>query len=193
MPQAEVLRLHGQQHAMAGHGQTDPGREADPAHLDGPGRLQPGPVHARHPQDVSGGYHGPHGHGELRAERSQYGAGAGPPHPHPGGPGVRSALDRHHADSPGQALGGARAHEDGVVPRAQIVEEVPADALDPPAPMDLREHDGDLGTFHGAGSGAGHGEGRPRDTSPRHTSPRDTSPPVVAVVRRCVGGATTQA
>ena len=172
---AEVLRLQGQQGAVPGHGEAHPGRDLKPAHRDGPGRLQPRPVHARHPQDVARRHHRAHGHDGLCPQRFQDLGEAGPADPHPGGPGIRVPGDGHHPDSLGQPLGGARADEDGVVPRGQIVQQVPADPLDTSAPVNLREDDGDLRTAHA----------RPRLTG--------LGPPAVVVVGQFVRTTTTRA
>jgi len=51
----EIAGLHRQQRRVAGHEEPDPCRYPHRADLHGPGRLEPGPVHAGNPQDVTGG------------------------------------------------------------------------------------------------------------------------------------------
>ncbi len=108
MAPAEVLRLQGQQGAVPGHGEADPGRELQPAHRDGPGRLQPGPVDAAAPTGRRpAAPPSPWSRG-LRPQRVPAPGRTGP-----GGPTSRPARDRgcpatvHHPDPVGQPLGGA--------------------------------------------------------------------------------------
>ncbi len=84
----EVLRLHGQQHPVTGHEETDPGRYSDRPDLDGARRLEPGPVDARHPDDIAGRDHTAAAHGHPGVETGQHLGSGRPPTPHARGAGV---------------------------------------------------------------------------------------------------------